>query len=203
MHDTVTVLVGAQQKPILVHEDRICKTSKVLKAACSKEWTTGEARVVRLPDEEPIIFSAYAHWTYTGTLLATSNDLKGPRSNEIVAGYLLGDRLEDVQYRNYTTDRLITRSKEAEVYLKASAIVLVYNSTPQNSLLRRLLVDQYVACRAPNLRYQAHGFPHDFVRDVAVAALEFLPLGTIQFAEDRSKYLEAAETAGGVPRVQG
>ena len=66
--DTLTVLVGQDEKPFLVHTAYICKTSGFFAKAYSHGWKEDRERIVRLPEADVELFQAYLYWTYTGNL---------------------------------------------------------------------------------------------------------------------------------------
>jgi hypothetical protein len=65
--NTITVLVGAERKPFMVHKDKICAKSKFFRAACSEAyepWAAMDEKIVRLVEESPEHFEAYVKWIY-------------------------------------------------------------------------------------------------------------------------------------------
>jgi len=65
-NSTVKVLVGPEEQPFVVYKDLICASSKFFKAACSKRWTEGQEKLIRLPEVEPKNFQGYVAWLCSG-----------------------------------------------------------------------------------------------------------------------------------------
>jgi hypothetical protein len=66
--DLVTLLVGPEQKKMVVHGTYLARTSDFFKAALKKEWTEGQTRTINLPEECPEIMAHYLSYTYTKRL---------------------------------------------------------------------------------------------------------------------------------------
>ena len=81
-----------------MHKDAICGKSKFFKATCSTQWREGQEKVVRLPEVGAKAFQIYVHWAYSDTLVAEPT---GAHNVELMVKlYLLGDKLEDIKFRN-------------------------------------------------------------------------------------------------------
>nr|OQO32284.1 hypothetical protein B0A51_00343 [Rachicladosporium sp. CCFEE 5018] len=195
----VAVLVGPSEVPCKVHEDLICKTSKFFRAACSERWAGSGDRIVRLVDEEPAAFRLYIEWIYTKDI-----------DFEAIEAFLLGDRLEDVKYRNYMILQLHDSWDEASpldlrinLAPTQSDISMAYDHTSTNSVLRKVLVDSTVAFGHPGwfTRYDISMHP-EFLFDFALASMEVMEEDRYQKRSwlncRRSQHFEAdTESRGG------
>jgi len=83
--DIVTLLVGPDEQKLVVHESCITRNSDFFKAAMKKEWTEGQTRTVKLPEERLDTFITYLNYAYRETLpteniknLTTKNPLGEP-----------------------------------------------------------------------------------------------------------------------------
>lgn len=63
-NDTISVLIGSEERRFVVHKDVICSSSKFFKAACSANWKEGQEGIVRLPTAKPPVFEMYMDWLY-------------------------------------------------------------------------------------------------------------------------------------------
>lgn len=52
----------------MVHKQRICEKSQFLKAACNPHWESGKTNTITLEDEDPVFFSLFLAWHFTGRL---------------------------------------------------------------------------------------------------------------------------------------
>ena len=194
----VTVLVGKEEKRFILHQDAVCAKSKFFKAACSKQWREGQERIVRLPEAGVATFKAYSAWIYSGdvaenTCTSTSSDgEKRTTLASLVDLYLLGDTLDDVKLRNKVVMMLFTSIRSMNMLPCISGVQQIWKSTPSGSLLRKMLVDAFVSRLERNgFASCAPSYPADFVREVAVAAMEALPTTTWdKLAERVGKYAE-------------
>lgn len=113
-NDTITVIVGEEEKHFTVHKDTICVKSKFFRAACSDHWLEGQQKVVRLTGARSVqAFQTYMDWTYTNELVVENLTTRTRHGDHdyIIELYLLGDILEDVKIRNRSLqllDREIT-----------------------------------------------------------------------------------------------
>jgi hypothetical protein len=63
--DLVTILVGPGEEEFAVHEHVVTRSSEFFKAAMKKEWTEGQARIIKLPEETHVQnFIHYLNFTY-------------------------------------------------------------------------------------------------------------------------------------------
>jgi hypothetical protein len=66
--DAVTLVVGAEQKELLVHGTYLTRDSEFFKAALKKEWTEGQTRRITLPEDLPKTMSHYLTYIYHNKL---------------------------------------------------------------------------------------------------------------------------------------
>lgn len=68
--DLVTLLVGPEEHKLLVHKSCITRNSDFFKTAMKKEWTEGQSRIVKSPEEINIErFVNYLNFAYHEKLL--------------------------------------------------------------------------------------------------------------------------------------
>ena len=202
--DHISVLVGPNEQPFLVHKDMICAKSKFFKAACSEHWVEGEEKKVRLPEVDPSVFQGYLSWVYSTSLSIVGittdgiDKLSGTQSRAIAQYlelYLLGDVLDDISLRNKVLQTIVLDTRGAP---NPRTVVRAWEKTPFNSPVRRMLVDHAVlrtqrAYLADNLTR----YPEGFVQQVAIASLQQVPTKNRDvYREKLNSYLEPAEQEG-------
>ncbi|KAK5736457.1 hypothetical protein LTR17_007453 [Elasticomyces elasticus] len=170
-NNTITVLVGEEQEPFIVHIDTICQRSDFFVAACKREWLEGQDKTVPLPEIQPKIFTLYANWAYSGVLdveivddpdaaqaclqEADGDDdvqherkeaLWGHRQSSIIALYIAADFLCDGALKDRAVDGLLdTMEKSGSFYMKPALISKVWKSTATSSGLRRVILDRLIS----------------------------------------------------------
>lgn len=65
---TVTLVVGSEQKRMLVHSTYLTCDSDFFKAALKKEWVEGQSHVIKLPEEDPETMAHYMTFVYSDKL---------------------------------------------------------------------------------------------------------------------------------------
>lgn len=89
--------------------------------------------------------------------------------------YLLGDSVDDIRLRNKMMEmlvglRIVTSSGRAFALASVPQIKHIYERTPVNSPLRRMLIDKHVArLKCCSLAKYVAEYPAEFVQDMAVA----------------------------------
>jgi hypothetical protein len=199
----VTVLVAKEEKRFTLHQDAVCAKSKFFKAACSKHWLEGQKRTVRLPEVEVATFQSYCRWIYADDLLtstcaaASSKSEKHAEQTSFIKLYLLGDTLDDVELRTKATSRLFAVMRSHDLIPSVPNLNLIYEATPSGSLLRKMVVDVFVARVDRGLfKMYAGSSPADFGKEVTAAALEAAPKSTWEaMAENLPEYTGTKKSA--------
>jgi hypothetical protein len=197
----ITVLVGSEEKRFIIHQDAICDKSKFFKAACSKRWIEGQAKLVRLPEVKPEVFQQYSNWVYSGTITpcrcvdATESNFRVAEQLMFIDLYLLGDSLDDISLRKAATQASLSHLKAGNGIPPPSALAVVWSLTPPKSLFRKLMVDCTIAnCEREALGKRIAAYPQEFVQEVAMAALLKCKTTTLEKAIGEGfDYLEPEE----------
>ncbi|KAI4704423.1 hypothetical protein J4E81_001489 [Alternaria sp. BMP 2799] len=145
----ITVRVGREPNhtDFTVHEDPIRASSAFFQTAFRHEWLESQERVVRLPECDATAFQIYTHWLYSGLLCAIPSGASSSNgvSSSLVSGYLLGDYLQDGNYRDTIMDALIEWNRTTDAAQRASFLTswtnTVYDKTREGNPLQKLLVD--------------------------------------------------------------
>ena len=84
--------------------------------------------------------------------------------------YIIADRLENSHLRNHTMTAIVDLLRTTNMNSGTEAILVVYWETPENSSIRRFLVDSYLVCKSQLMAEwfmkARHGLPADFVSDI-------------------------------------
>ncbi|GME65788.1 Btb poz domain containing protein [Neofusicoccum parvum] len=174
--EALTVLVGEDKKAFFVHRKLICEFSSFFRAACNGPWKESEEGIVTLPEDGPEEFGIYLKWLYTNELIdknaSTENDAHGNpyqigRPNTLARAYVIGDKIQDILFKNAAIGALIQQISTTKSYPTGLA-QYVYENTPEKSPLRRLLVDFY-AYGSTSKWYEKS----DPERDINAAPIDF------------------------------
>lgn len=158
--DVVTLPAGPDEHELIVYESCITRNSDFFRAAMKKEWTEGQTRTIKLPEEDCIeTLTHYLNYAYSQklptdriTAVASTGFPEGTWTT-LANIYVLGERMLDQSVQHAVIKELIRLPKltcEANMSNKsfspnAEAISLIYDGTTAGSPARRLMVDYHVA----------------------------------------------------------
>lgn len=161
----------------------ITRSSDFFKAAIQKEWSEGQSRIVKLPEETCLdTFTHYVSFVYHDNLFTEELKVKTTTSDTCFPGnpyeqfanlFVLGERLLDKSVQNAVVREIIRISniestQDSSLTLPSIDIVTdMYNGTCKGSAGRRLLVDIYVATGDDTWQYEG-GSP-EFLSDMGTA----------------------------------
>ena len=152
LNDTVVLLVGPEERKMLVHRLHITAHSEFFAAALKKEWTEGQAREIKLPEEDPEIVAYYIESVYFGKLPTDIYTTTSPGADKelgyqlLAQLYVLAERVLNSECRN----RIIQEFLRLRNLMSATGdkwnptgvpINIICQGTTSNSPARRLLVD--------------------------------------------------------------
>ncbi|KZM25010.1 hypothetical protein ST47_g3850 [Ascochyta rabiei] len=182
----VEVLVGQDEKQqkFHVHEQLLTTGSLFFRKAMSGNWSEAKDRIVRLPEDDPLLFHIYVDLLYTNQIAvipdsssreATIADRQNARAiqNTLAMLYILVEKLQDIDSKDKTIAAMVASMHEKRsdggMYSPGHMIVqTVYNGTPPGCLLRKLIVDLYTSKATQFWVSNAHEFPDEFVRELMI-----------------------------------
>ncbi|KAK3304198.1 uncharacterized protein B0T15DRAFT_232436 [Chaetomium strumarium] len=142
----VTILVGAQDKRFTVHVALLTRESETF-----KNWFSQGRDEMRLPDEEPKIFTLFVGWLY-GTAFTLSGGPRGYRFpqpdgvertvRDYLGVYVMGFKFGITGIRNAVVDCLYTYFGTSSDDHKAPAfydVKYIFDNTEPGAPMRRLL----------------------------------------------------------------
>lgn len=185
----MTIVVGAERKPFIVHELIICASSPFFKNAMSGPWKESSEHTVDLPEDEPKVFALYCHWLYYATIPVRIEDptkgRPGQRANkeyrELIGAYVLGDKLLDTKFQNSVIDALLetcsaTNTQDGNRYYPGiDGIKDAYKKTNESSKIRSLFVDMWVSKANVNW-FESADYPKEFLISVVKGLMENDPV---------------------------
>lgn len=125
----------------------------LFKAACSEHWTEGQEKVVRLPDTTPKLFGIFTHWAYSKELVFDDVEEEDhPRAKDLGSVWGLANFLQAPALRNRVIDRLLQKQDALDQQVPMSAWNHIWDQSPPDSTIRRVLIDIYLA-RLPPLHF--------------------------------------------------
>ena len=164
--DVVILLVGPQERKMVVHSPQITAHSEFFTAALKKEWIEGQAREIKLPEEEPEIMAHYIEYVYFGKLRTDIYTTTSPGKDKklgfqlLAQLYILAERMLNSECRNRILQEFLrlTNLKNAKGKNWSPhnvSIDIIYQGTTSNSPARRLLVDIHASIA------HEHWYPED------------------------------------------
>ncbi|KAK3642402.1 hypothetical protein LTR56_010755 [Elasticomyces elasticus] len=137
----IRVLVGPTKQEFMVHKDVITSRSHFCKAATSERWSASGSQALKLPADDPDVFSGYLRCLYKDFV-----DIEDISKNQeqVINIYVLADKLGDATSKNIITDKYAEWSDSAYKIPDVELVNHAFNNTANNSQLRRMFVDFYV-----------------------------------------------------------
>lgn len=122
-----------------------------------REWKESEERIGPLPEHDPNTFKLYLGWVYQKRIIVSAVGLddvieNGELRRLCSRAYLLGEYHQDGDFKDAVIDALIGVMKTTRFPYYTFGINVIYNSTPKDSPLRRLFVDQLIYTNANNFQ---------------------------------------------------
>jgi len=159
------------------------QSSNFIKAALSGEWAESRSGVVKMEDATPEVFSTYTQWLYQGVIATQDRDMPIEDDEEyfeLARAYVLGDRLQDADFKDAVIDCMIAKSEEkkaggSRVFPRLDVVQHIYENTVEGSRARKVMVDLYCRNARGNGTWLQpegkDGAPHDFLYDLAASLI--------------------------------
>ena len=140
----VTVKVGSEaaQVAFVVHAELLKYYSPFFKAATTGNWDEARTGIINLPNDDPEVFEIFENWLYGQRLDLEEDQAKS--TPFILKLWVFGDKVQVPEFQNAVMEALKTRSTGSDPPLTPSDIRFVYESTTDESPLRRLIVDMAI-----------------------------------------------------------
>ena len=129
-----------------IHERLISPRSEFVRLALRGEWKEAQERTIKLPEDDPAIFSVYQQWLYGGLIrTCCGNSFSRCADDEyetLVKAYILGEKFMDNDFKDAAIDAIVDKLSSIRRF-DTRLTTLVFNNTPSESPLRRLWMDVY------------------------------------------------------------
>ncbi|KAI4103909.1 MAG: hypothetical protein LQ339_004026 [Xanthoria mediterranea] len=123
-----------------IHKGLLCHASPVFRAMMQHNWKEKQDGCIVLKDEDPEVFRRFIYWLYNGTVLDFDETIQPISSRELALCYFLADRRDIPALQNHLID-LILDTPCTLSYFLSEVQPLIWANTPEQSPLRKLLVD--------------------------------------------------------------
>lgn len=141
---TVNIIVGPEQQIFILHKDLLCETSSYFQAALNGSFLEAKTQEIRLEKEDVTVFKHFQYWLYSRAILMTETSTNDIEWIVLVDLYVLGETRGIPQLQNDAIDGFISKYATLR-WTPLDQICRIYENTPENSPLRRLLVDWSVS----------------------------------------------------------
>ncbi|KAI4222449.1 MAG: hypothetical protein L6R36_006133 [Xanthoria steineri] len=188
----ITIKLVPAGETFHIHKGLLCHASPVFRAMMQHDWKEKQDGCIVPENEDPKVFRRFMHWLYYGTVLDSDETIRTISPQELAHCYFLADRRDIPALQNYLMDLLLHQADTLSYFL-SSMQPLVWANTPENSPLRKLLVDLMAfAADVPRIfedKNEQDHFEKCFVVDVLIRTHRTLKLtGWKDFHERRCDY---------------
>jgi hypothetical protein len=177
---TVTLLVGPNEQKMIAYGSQLTQDSHFFAAALKKEWTEGQTRTIKLPEECPATMAHYLAYSYGGKLFTEDIKSGSLRKDEshietcfqmLVSLYVCGEHFLNHRIQQSVVKEILrislSRGEGGYWYPTREEVNIMYRGTPEGSPGRRLMVDLQVLMGAKD--ELTHDLEVAFIIDVAKA----------------------------------
>jgi hypothetical protein len=166
--DIINLFVEPKRKKYHVHKDLICERSEYFQKAFQpitlKESLEGG---IYFPEDVPEAFDLFVRWLYTSEL-DNADSITDEKLLNYAHLYVLADKVCLGQLQNAAIDRNISWAGIS--FFSPSFIKSVYEMTPQDSVMRALMVDEVISLEENILdAEEAFRSNNDFAGDLICA----------------------------------
>ncbi|KAF2444403.1 hypothetical protein P171DRAFT_444593 [Karstenula rhodostoma CBS 690.94] len=191
----------AQGEELWVPLNLLRSSSQFLKAATKPEWDDlCEVKRTITLSSDPMLFKAYVHWLYMGTIPRPDDNAPDHKDYPFLAKlYVLGEELLDAIFKNRTIDAIIAVYIKSKLWPIGETIRIIYEGTPEGSPARRLMADGFarIAYDHPSWMKEFKNCSHDFLVDVsrAMVSVRQPPSGKFLDDIDHKSYHESVPSS--------
>jgi hypothetical protein len=177
----VTFLIGLSAQKFLIHKERVCHHSPVLKAAFNGNFIEGQTQTYRIEDTSPGAFRMFTRWIYDQDLdlfqLKTvdqkERDVRlhtiSPEHSEdieLAELWVLADKMAMHKLQNFIVRQIVEIRNQCHA-VAIKTLPYIYNRTAVNSPLRGLMISEVAQHCHEDEFDDPEDFPHEFLIDLA------------------------------------
>ena len=138
---TVTLYIGPDKLPALIHKNILCDASKVFEAAFESEYKEGLEQVMHLPEDDPDLFDIFVQCIYRGSC---SWPASGAADDEPLQMYILAEKYQVKFLKKSIIDLYYEAVKANSEPPPLEMVAKAYAQISPNSRIRKLITDWYV-----------------------------------------------------------
>lgn len=168
---TVEVKVGPKKKSFLMHKTLLCNVAPYFRAAFEGKFAEAEAHVLELPEDDASVFEHFQLWVYSDQVLEKGETVKTVSWSILIELYIFGEIRGIPDLQNAVIHMIIDKH-DIEGYIPIACIPRMYQYLPENSPLKRLLVDWAAQLGALDMWFPDENKPYfhsEFLMELAVA----------------------------------
>ena len=191
MSKTFIAMVGEWEEEFTLHTDVACRSSKFFQTALDRDWKESQTNTVVLHDVKAAHFESYLQWLSTND----HSFLEEYDLVELAKLYILGDFLDDSDFRVAMLRSLAKRAIERNTRPRRKAVESIWDQTPENSPLRKMILERWATLPIESLaeRFAEAGksFPMNSIVDCLrrIGELTTVPKEGVT-GEDRRRLLQ-------------
>lgn len=165
----ITLVVGPSKEIFTVHKTLICNKSPFFDAACNGGFIESVEDIIHLPEDQPAVVELLLDWVYTGEFANPETESANLISwHNTAALYILADKMQMQDLSNAVIDLWVKNAENTRGNPMCEA-AYVYNNTPPEAPLRRLLVEMVArGTMADFVGDGLEGVPVEFFHDLSI-----------------------------------
>ena len=167
---TVTLYIGLNKAPALVHKDILCNASKVFQTAFQSQFKEGQEQTMNLPDDDPDLFDIFIQCLYRGTY---SNPESEAVEDEPIRLYILAEKYQVRLLKNSIIDLYYLAAKNHSKSPSFAMLEKAYAQTSPKCGLRKFFADWHIWGPKHDLQIQDSS-TQDFLRRQPDITIDFL-----------------------------
>ncbi|KAL6716043.1 hypothetical protein ACLMJK_007005 [Lecanora helva] len=150
---TVTLIVGPDKVPFIVHKTQLCEASSFFKAAFHTTfYKEGSENKMQLAEDKASTVDLFVQWLYKKECELSISHPRNQSSTtrfymKVVKLLIFADKYDVPSFKEYMLQMFLDHCHDADIpwLPKLYVIEFVYDNTCPGSGLRRLLIDTYTA----------------------------------------------------------
>jgi hypothetical protein len=166
----LNIAVGPDDIPFDAHIELICDCSPFFDNLLKHRFTEPQAKIIPLPDDDPDTFMEFLNWAYRGQIL---DDKFSPKWIELCRLWVLADKLGVRELQNLVITHCGHKYILNHDFVDKEAVEYVYDHTPADSPLRRMVVDTWILKSKPEVFAAVKGeMKAEFWEDCCLALMK-------------------------------
>ena len=139
-NDIVVVKVGEEKRTFHIHKNLLCKAAAYFRAALEGSFAEAQNQILELSEDHVDVFERFILWLYADRVLRTTETTDDVSWDLLINLYVFGETRGIADLQNAVIDILIDKKSYLDA-IPTNWTNHLYDNTPENSPLRRWLVD--------------------------------------------------------------